>query len=160
GFDFFDDEVLLKTGRVEQDNLVLGAARYRVVVLPGVERMPLETIRKLEAFVRGGGIVIATRRLPEIVPGMNATAAAQTELHDIVKRLFEGATAKAHFVEDEKQPLHDKLTALLQPDMSLTPSLADIGFVHRHTTDAEIYFIANTTNARQTIKATFRVTGM
>lgn len=160
GFDFFDDDVLLKTGRVEQDRLALGAARYRVVVLPGVERVPLETMRKLEEFVRGGGIVIATRRRPDVVPGMKATAAEQTELKEIVKRLFDGATAKAHFVEDEKQPLRDKLTALLQPDMSLIPSRADIGFVHRSTTDAEIYFIANTTNARQTLKATFRVTGM
>lgn len=152
GFDFFDDDVLLKTGRVERDKLVLGSARYRVVVLPNVERMPLETMRKLDEFVRGGGIVIATRRLPGIVPGMKATAAETAELREIVKRL--------HFVEDEKQPLRSKLTALLQPDMSLTPSLADIGFVHRRTTDAEIYFIANTTNVRQSIKATFRVTGM
>jgi len=152
GFDFFDDDVLLKTGRVEQKNLVLGAARYRVVVLPNVERISLETMRTLDEFVRGGGIVIATRRLPGVVPGMKATAAETAELREIVKRL--------HFVEDEKQPLRAKLTGLLQPDMSLTPSLADIGFVHRHTTDAEIYFIANTTNVRQTIKATFRVTGM
>lgn len=152
GFDFFDDDVLLKTGRVERDKLALGAARYRVVVLPGVERLPLETARKLDEFVRGGGIVIATRRLPGIVPGMKATAAQQTELHEIVKRL--------HLVEDEKQQLRGKLTTLLPPDMALSPSLADIGFVHRRTTDAEIYFIANTTNARQTIKATFRVTGM
>jgi len=152
GFDFFDDDVLLKSGRVERDNLVLGSARYRVVVLPNVERVSLETMRKLDEFVRGGGVVIATRRLPGIVPGMKATAAETAELREIVKRI--------HFVEDEKQPLRGKLTALLQPDMSLTPALADIGFVHRRTTDAEIYFIANTTNVRQTIKATFRVTGM
>ena len=152
GFDFFDDDVLMKTGRIDQNRLVLGSARYRVVVLPNVERVPLETMRKLGEFVRAGGVVIATRRLPGIVPGMKATAAEQAELREIVKRL--------HFVENEKQPLRDKLTALLQPDMSLTPSLADIGFVHRRTTDAEIYFIANTTNVRQTIKATFRVTDM
>jgi len=152
GFDFFDDDVLLKNGRVEQEKLVLGSARYRVVVLPGVERIPLETMRKLDEFVRGGGIVIATRRRPGIVPGMKATAAETAELNEIVKRV--------HFVEDEKQQLRGKLTALLQPDMSLTPSLTDIGFVHRRTADAEIYFIANTTNVRQSIKATFRVTGM
>jgi hypothetical protein len=152
GFDFFDDDVLLKTGRVEQDKLVLGSARYRAVVLPNVERVSLETMRKLDEFVRSGGVVIATRRLPGIVPGMKATAAETAELHEIVKRV--------HFVEDEKQPLRARLTALLQPDMSLNPSLADIGFVHRRTTDAEIYFIANTTNVCQTIKATFRVTGM
>src|SRR5262249_7782446 len=141
-FDFFDDDVLLKTGRVEQSHLVLGSARYRVVVLPNVERIPLATMRKLEEFTRSGGIVIATRRLPAIVPGLKATAAEQTELQNIVKRLFEGDLAKAHFVAEEKQPLQNMLRNALQPDLSLSPSVADIGFVHRHTSDSEIYFIA------------------
>ncbi|HEX9544754.1 MAG TPA: glycosyl hydrolase, partial [Pyrinomonadaceae bacterium] len=64
GFDFFDDAALAKIGRIEKDGLMLGANRYRVVVLPGVERVPLETMRKLEEFVRGGGVLIATRRVP------------------------------------------------------------------------------------------------
>ena len=157
GFDFFDDEVLMKTGRVEQSRLVLGSSRYRIVVLPGVERIPLETMRKLEEFVRGGGIVIATRRRPEMVPGLKATPAEQSELHEIVKRLFEGPSAKAYFVEDEKQPLLRKLASSLPPDLSLNPAVPEIGFVHRHATDADIYFIANTSNVRQTVKATFRV---
>jgi len=159
-FDFFDDDVLMKTGRVEQNELVLGSARYRMVVLPNVERIPLETMKRLEEFVRRGGIVIATRRLPGIVPGIRATAAEQSELRDIVKRLFEVDPAKAHFVADEKQGLRSKLTNALQPDMSLAPSSSEIGFVHRRTSDSEIYFVANTSNVRQTVKATFRVKDM
>ena len=160
GFDFFDDDVLKKTGRIEQNKLVLGASRYRVVVLPSVERIPLETMRRLEEFVRAGGILIATRRRPQIVPGLNASAAEQTELDGILNRLFTGPSAKAHFVEDEKQALSRTLTSLLPPDMSLNSSVPEIGFVHRHTADAEIYFIANTSNLRQTVTATFRVGGM
>jgi len=157
GFDFFDDEVLLKSGRVENDRLALGASRYRVVVLPGVERIPLETMRKLEEFVRGGGILIATRRRPEIVPGLKATAAEQNELLDIVKRLF---AEIAHFVENEKQQLGNTLVSLLPPDVSLDRTIPEIGFVHRRTPETEIYFIANTANVRQTVTATFRVAYM
>lgn len=157
GFDFFDDDVLMKSGRIEQDKLVLGSGRYRVVVLPAVERIPLETMRKLVEFVRGGGIVIATRRLPEIVPGFKATDADQSELHQIVRRLFAGPAAKAHFIEDEKQSFARKLVSLLPPDLSLNPSVPEIGFVHRRTSDADIYFVANTSNVRQAVKATFRI---
>ena len=157
GFDFFDDDVLMKAGRIEQDKLVLGSSRYRVVVLPAVERMPVETMRKLEEFVRGGGIVIATRRLPEIVPGLKATDADQSELHEIVRRLFEGPSAKAHFIEDEKQSFARNLVSLLPPDVSLNPSVPEIGFVHRRTADADIYFVANTSNVRRVVKATFRI---
>ncbi|HYW70835.1 MAG TPA: glycosyl hydrolase, partial [Pyrinomonadaceae bacterium] len=157
GFDFFDDDILMKTGRIDQGQLVLGASRYRVVVLPAVERIPLETMRKLEEFVRNGGTVIATRRRPELVPGMKATPAEQAELQETVKRLFAGPAAKAHFVEDEKEVFERKLTSLLQPDMALSKPVPEIGFVHRRTADADLYFVANTSNAPQTVKATFRV---
>ena len=159
-FDFFDDDILLKHGRVEQNNLVLGAARYRVVVLPNVERIPLETMRKLEQFANNGGIVIATRRLPAIVPGMKATDAEQAELREVTNRLFKANSARGHFVENEKDQLGGKLVMLFPSDMSLGVRVPEIGFVHRRTKEAEIYFIANTSNTPRTVRATFRVGGL
>jgi len=159
GFDFFDDDILMKNGRIERGNLVLGAARYRVVVLPAVERIPLETLRKLEQFVRDGGIVIATRRLPDAVPGFKASDAEETELRAAIKTLFAGSSGKAFFVEDEKQA-GSKLASILPPDLTLRPAVPEIGFVHRHTNEGEIYFVANTSNIKQTISATFRTAGM
>src|SRR5262245_24252143 len=47
-FDFFDDDALKQIGRIERGGLVLGPNKYRVVILPGVERFPLETLRKLD----------------------------------------------------------------------------------------------------------------
>jgi hypothetical protein len=159
GFDFFDDDILMRTGRMAPESLVLGAARYRVVVLPGVERIPLETMTKLEQFVRGGGILIATRRLPEIVPGFKATETEQNELRERVKALFAGVFGKAYFIEDEKQA-GTKIAGLLQADLSLRPYVPEIGFIHRHLSDADVYFVANTSNLRQTVSATFRVAGL
>lgn len=157
GFDFFDDDVLMTTGRVEPESLVLGASRYRVIILPGVERIPLETMRKLEQLARGGVTVIATRRLPDTVPGLQATPAEQAELHDIVKRMFSGLSGRAYLVEDEKDLFGQKLVSALPPDLSLNPAVPEIGFVHRRTSDADIYFIANTSNMQQKVKATFRI---
>ena len=157
--DFFDDDALLKLGRVKQGALVLGQSRYRVVVLPGVERIPLETLRKLEEFARGGGVLLATRRVPQIAPGFRATEADEREVQEISRRLFEGKSAPAHFVKDESQ-LGTTLNALVRPDVALSPSVPEIGFVHRRTADAEIYFIANTSNERKSVKATFRVDGL
>ena len=158
--DFFDDDALRRVGRVEGGALALGPNRYRVVVLPGVERMPPDTLRRLEEFVRGGGILIATRRKPAVAPGFLATEAEQGELRELSRRLFEGPSAPAHFVEDERRQLGGELTRLLRPDVSLSPAAPDVGFVHRHTDDAEVYFVANTSNARQDVRATFRVEGM
>ena len=157
GFDFFDDEVLMKSGKIEPERLVLGASRYRVIILPNVERIPLETMRKFEQLARAGVTVIATRRLPEIVPGFAATEAEQAELHDIVKRTFSSVTGRSAFVQDEKQPLREALGKAVPPDVSFNPAVPEIGFVHRRTTDADVYFIANTANVTQDVKATFRV---
>lgn len=155
-FDFFDDEALKNIGRVEKGALLLGQNRYKAVVLPGVERIPLDTLRQLEEFARGGGVVIATRRRPEVAPGLKATEADQNQVREISRRLFEGQSAPAHLVPDETQ-LGDTLKRLLQPDLALSPSVPEIGFIHRQAGDAEIYFVANTSNARQSVKATFRV---
>jgi hypothetical protein len=158
-FDFFDDDALRQVGRVEGGALALGANRYKVVILPGVERIPPDTLRRLDEFVRGGGILIATRRKPSVAPGFLTTEAEQRQVHELSRSLFEGASAPAHFVGDEKRQLGSEMTVLLRPDVSLAPAAPDIGFVHRHTDDAEIYFVANTSNARQNVRATFRVEG-
>jgi hypothetical protein len=158
GFDFFDDEVLMKMiGRSEPERLVLGSSRYRVIILPGVERIPLETMDRLLRLARSGVTVIATRRIPDVVPGLNATPADQNQLHNMTKGLFSGVVGRAFFVEDEKEMLGQKLVGALPPDLSLNPAVPDIGFVHRRTNDADIYFVANTSNISQAVKATFRV---
>ncbi len=159
-FDFFDDDALANIGRVERDGLALGPHRYRVVILPGVERIPLETLRQLEEFARSGGIVIATRRRPDIAPGFQGTKAEETKVREVSQRLFDGPSATGHFVEDEKAQLGSLLTSLLRPDVSLSPPAPQIGFIHRKLNGAEIYFLANTSNSRQSVKATFRVEGM
>jgi hypothetical protein len=156
--DFFDDQMLDRFGRVNSGNLSFGDLRYKVVVLAGVERMPLSTLRKLEAFARGGGVVIATRRAPAIAPGFAATDADQQEVHDIVKRLFFSPGAPGIFVEDESQ-IGKALATRLAPDITFSIPSPQIGFVHRHTDYADIYFVANTSNRPVATRATFRIEG-
>jgi hypothetical protein len=158
--DFFDDDAFKQVGRIENGSLVLGQNKYKVVILPGVERIPLDTYRKLEEFARGGGILIATRRTPSELPGFLATPENHNQIVAASKRLFEGPTAPGHFIADEKSELRVRVNQLLPPDLALSPPAGDVGFIHRKTADSEIYFIANTSNLAQRVKATFRVQGM
>ncbi|MGA9773359.1 MAG: glycosyl hydrolase [Blastocatellia bacterium] len=156
-FDFFDDDSFMQVGRVEQGRLVLGENKYKVVILPSVERIPPETLQKLEEFARGGGILLATGRLPREAPGFQATAVDHRKIADTARRLFE---ATGRFVADETSQLAATLAGLLRPDVVLSPAAPEIGFIHRSATDAEIYFLANTGNAPEKAKATFRIDGM
>jgi hypothetical protein len=156
--DFFDDGMLNKVGKVEKENLVLGASRHKAVVLPGIERIPLESLRKLDEFVKNGGILIATRKLPAIVPGMKAAAAEQSELKSIVSRLFDGKNPRVKFVQTDEEA-GNVLKTILPPDASIAPNARDFGFVHRQTGDADIYFVANTSNVKKNVEISFRNSG-
>jgi hypothetical protein len=116
-------------------------------------------MRKLEQFARGGGIVIATRRLPDLAPGYLTPEADSQAVRDIVQRLFKAADAPGIFIEDENQ-LGAALAKRLPPDVALSPSEPEIGAVHRHTAAGEIYFVANTSNEPKSVDAAFRVAGL
>ena len=156
--DFFDDEMLKNVGKVEKDNLDLGASKYRAVVLPGIERMPLESLKKLDEFVKNGGILIATRRMPTIAPGFKTTAAEQNEFSEIARRLFSGANKNVKFAPTDEE-VGDALKNLLTPDAAITPADEAFGFVHRQTADADIYFVANTSNVKRNVEIAFRSGG-
>ncbi len=157
--DFFDDQLLAMRGQVSGSTLAFGDVHYRAVVLPGVERVPVATMQTLEKFAKAGGIVIATRRLPDLAPGYLATDADTKTVRDIAQRLFKDANAPGIFIENDTQ-LAAALAKRLAPDVAMTPAAPDVGIVHRHMDDGEIYFVANTSNQPRNVQAAFRVAGM
>jgi hypothetical protein len=149
GFDFVDDEALR-----------LRSQSYRAVILPGVERIPIESLTILQRFAERGGLVIATRRLPELAPGFTSSDADHARTRDLAERLFRSSGARGRVVADEHEQLRTALTERLGSDVVLSPSSPDFGFVHRHTDAAEIYFLANTGNRPLRATARFRPEGM
>ncbi|HTR40825.1 MAG TPA: glycosyl hydrolase [Pseudomonadales bacterium] len=157
--DYFDDQLLATRGKVSGDTLKFGGVRYRAVVLPGVERIPLATMKTLEKFAHDGGIVIASQRLPDLAPGYKTPASDTKDVQDIVQRLFKDPNAPGIFVKDDNQ-IGVALAKRLQPDVVFSSAADQIGEVHRHTDDGEVYFIANTDNQPHNVSAAFRVTGL
>jgi len=147
--DFFDDGML-----ADNSTDVLGT--HKIVVLPNIERMPIESIRKLDAFMKSGGKIVATRRTPSVVPGIQVSDKDQAELKGNISRLFGGANAKLVSNDEEIGPV---LNSMLQPDALITPSSKDFGVVHRKTADADIYFVANTSNQTRKVRIAFRRNG-
>jgi hypothetical protein len=145
-FDFFDDEVLKQMGRVENGSLALGSNKYKAVILPNVEQIPIETLAKFDELARTGGTLIATRRTPALSPGFQAKVSDHQRIGDLSRRLFEGPGALGHLVTDESRQLAGALNVRLKPDVAFSPAAPDIGFIHRATGEAEIYFVANTGN--------------
>ncbi len=153
--DFFDDAILQKHGSVAKETLNLGQSSYKAVVLPGIERMPIESARKIRDFVKNGGILIATRRKPSMVPGMKATDAEKTEFASIMTDLFGGSNPRVKFVVSDDDA-GKALKSVLQPDVEILGGDEFFGFVHRKTANADIYFVANTSNQKKNVEIRFR----
>ena len=146
---------LTKLGQLERGALRVGAMSYRIVVLPHVERIEPALMKRLDAFARSGGALIAVGRLPGRAPGFLATPADHQAVQALSSALFEGAQPAAHFVRDAGD-LAATISPMVAADVALTPTTPDIGVVHRRAGDIDIYFVANTSNVPRDVEARFR----
>jgi hypothetical protein len=144
-FDYIDDAAIAHAG-----------VPYRILILPGVERIPLATLQKLEEFVRKGGTLVATRHTPSLAPGLTDAESQTAKIRELSRALFEAPGAPGHVVTDETK-LGEQLHAALAADVVAAP---EIGFVHRKLAFGDIYFLANTSNHPVHSQATFRVSGL
>ena len=142
--DFIDADAIDKVG-----------VPYPVLVLPGIERLPLSTYRKIEQYALHGGKVVATRRLPSKSPGLLNADSESQQIREISRRLFVGTGAFGRLVEDESQ-LGAALASQSKPDVSFSPKAPEIGFIHRKLAVGDLYFIANTANHPVRTGARFR----
>lgn len=144
-FDCIDDGAIAKLG-----------IPYPVLILPSVERIPLASLRKIEEYVRQGGIAIAIGRAPSLAPGFKEADTDTPAIRELSRRLFEAAGAPGRLLPDGAK-LGATIRAALPPDMSSAP---EVGFVHRKLPFADIYFVVNTSNHPVHSPADFRIEGM
>lgn len=146
GFDFVDDSALQSLAEINGKRLKLGRQNYSIVILPKVERMPLATLEKLEAFVENGGSLIATHRVPARLPSSRELQENSQLFSAKAAKLFSGDNPPAKVVSDELGVLGGMLRKLVEPDLRTTMVAPQIGYVHRRVGDIDYYFIANTSN--------------
>jgi hypothetical protein len=156
--DFMDDDILALRGKVDGSNLAFGDVKYKVIVLPGLTRVPLATMQKFEQFANNGGILIATGSLPSQAPGYLATDADNKAIQAISQRIFSGPNAKG--IAISAADLGTTLIAKLRPDVAYSKTHSELGFVHRHTDAGEVYFIVNTSNQPVSDTAIVRTEGL
>jgi len=145
-FDFIDDGAIAHAG-----------VPYPVLILPRVQRIPLATYKKLEEYVRQGGILVAVDHTPSLAPGLREQSDTPA-IAELSRSLFVAADSRGHFVETEtrlSQSLHQWLT----PDIASDPTtVSSLGFVHRKLDAADVYFLVNTSNHTVRAPVAFRST--
>jgi hypothetical protein len=145
------DRRALEEARVESGTLVHGALRWRVVVLPATDTLPLAAWERLAELVRSGGVVIALGALP-----INSTTEFPSPpVERLATELFGRPGAEPHLSvqagggaavflpRGSEALLPVVLRGLLEPDVSLDDPNAPIRLTHRRVHGRELYFVIN-----------------
>jgi hypothetical protein len=140
--DYIDAEAILALG-----------VRHPVLVMPHVSRLSPQVLAKLADYVRGGGRIIAVGGKPSLAPGLQDAARISAQVAAASQALFAQA-GKVQLVADDAA-VGAALTAALPADMRLSSNASDVGFVRRKLRDADIYFVANTSNHPVSASASF-----
>ena len=165
-FDYINDEALTSLGTME-NGMKIGENTYKVILLIGCKRLPLETAEALENFVKNGGILLAADGVPDDSCGMLQWKEQQAKVREIMARLFpdemetwqscgKGAAAKS---ADRGEKMLELLEKKQKPDACIYPKEAAAGYVHRRVGEEDLYFLANISEKTQQVSVKFREMG-
>jgi hypothetical protein len=127
---------------------------YPVLVMPHVSRLSPETLKRIGEYAKKGGKVIVVGSKPSIAPGFLRADQVSLEVKASVEALFALGDGVQFVAEDAQVGV--ALHKALKPDMHVASDVADVGFVHRKLEDADVYFVANTSNHAVHTTAGFR----
>ena len=173
-YDVMNTDVLLNRTSVTADGRihVEGTAEmpdgmnYRVLVLPPTKQMTPEVLHKLHDLVAAGATMVGQR--PTSSPSLLHYPEADSEVHALATDLWgdmDGVTLNQHSYGKGMVysgiTLDEVLTRVKSaPDFKASGSLDNpVAWVHRHTADADIYFVVNQADAPVHLNARFRVSG-
>src|SRR6185312_14577656 len=127
----------------------VGLGTHQILVLPPTDRIPVQTLRQIAAFVAAGGKTIAVGRAPSLDP----EGKTSSELTRLSKELF--TSAKSSFVPNDGglgAALHQAAPPDLQLPADDSVAQSQLGFIRRRLPAADVYFVTNTGN--QTVATT------
>ena len=152
---------------VERGRLRQGDGDYAILVLPNLTGVDAESLQQIQAFVKSGGTLIATKRLPDRAWGLKNREERKARVRELVSQLFGAEPAREYregklgqgrviFCPDEQGSFRKALLTA-QPDIVFETASPDVSFVHRRATGRDFYFLANTSEQPQELDGTFRV---
>src|SRR6185436_4202120 len=154
-YDAVNADVLLNRMSIDESGRLLlpDGMSYRVLVLPQVEQMRPELLRKIRALVAGGATVVGQR--PWQSPSLAGQPGADREVRALAAELWgdlDGVSRTVHPYGKGRVvwglSLQETLNSLgIVKDFDSSRVLdGELAWVHRRTGDADIYYVANLTD--------------
>ncbi|MCO5237205.1 MAG: glycoside hydrolase family 2 [Chitinophagaceae bacterium] len=164
-FDYINAEVIETRLSVKDGRFVLpDGLSYKILVLPKLETMRPELLKKITELVKQGGVVLGPG--PERSPSLQRYGAADQEVQEMTALLWgniDGVTNKMNPVGKgmvmngmDMQEALDFLHVI--PDFK-TAEDDPVLFIHRALDEGDLYFISNQSDKRVELSPAFRITG-
>ena len=87
-YDLMNDDALQNLAKIDDGKIDIRNMKYKVLILPNVETIPLKTLQFIEKYVDQGGIVIALERLPEKSTGFQDYQKSDEQVMSLTNQLF------------------------------------------------------------------------
>ncbi|MCF3108994.1 glycoside hydrolase family 2 [Niabella sp. CC-SYL272] len=164
-FDYINAEVLLNRVTVKNGRFTLpDGLSYKILVLPKLETIRPEVLRKIETLVKEGGVVLGPQ--PKRSPSLANYEKADEEVQRIAAAMWNGVDGKVKTENKyQKGIVLDGLTlGAVMDRLSMIPDVKlkqedPVVYLHRTLKDGELYFIANQSDKKIRVAPAFRVSG-
>jgi hypothetical protein len=167
-YDVATEEVVLTRMTVRDGRIVLpDGMSYRVLVLPNRKIISTAVLRRVHELVTAGATVIGPK--PSRAAGLRDFPRCDQEVMRLADALW-GADQQTVEPQSRRHGSGQVISGLtprevlladdVPPDFEFTGADREtvLDYIHRSTTDAEIYFVANRSNHSESVACTFRTT--
>lgn len=148
--DYISDKYLLTSRAVKGDIATAAGARYKAIVVPGVDVIPVESLKHLLALSKQGVKVIFLNKIPSNVPGYNKNEERKQTLFS----LLSGAglagyinDSSAHYLIQngniQKEKTINQIFRGIQKEK--IGENGSLSYVRRAIANGHIYFVTNLT---------------
>ncbi len=162
-FDYINAEILRHHSKIVDKQLVLESGmRYKVLVLPDQTTMRPEMLAAIRDMAAAGLTIVGPKPLTS--PSLAAYPACDASVAEIAQDMWGNGNEKIRKYGKGLVCQTSDLKAVLahigvEPDFTCSAPSDSISFIHRSNGDAEIYFLANPKEQKESVTARFRING-
>ncbi len=148
-YDYGDETLLAKYGKIVKDNIAVGEMIYKIVILPSVKTLRESTVKLLNEFLDAGGTVISVGTLPTLID-----AEVDKNIDVFNKRIMQ--------ILNDAEVLKLKLDSLVSPDIQVSSynnmPAETIWIQQRLLDNGQIFFLTNI-DSEKTIVTEVKIKG-